>query len=264
MEKFAASIAKEKFGPWAVVTGASSGIGKEFARQLAANGFNLVLVARRLELLENIGQELSEEFDVLCKAVQVDLTEENFLTKLGETTGSLDIGLIVSNAGTLSPGAFTKMSRENLFKSLQMNALSHLDLIHHFSLEFMKRRRGGILLVGAMGASNGVPYMANDAAARAYLYALGEALHVELEEHGINVTVLTPGPTNTPLLFKLFDDPSATPMKPMSTEQCVSEGLAALQNNRATCVPGLVNRIMNKIVPALMTRKLAAKMLRGK
>ena len=77
-------IDKVKFGPWAIVTGASSGIGKEFSRQLAANGLNIVLVARRLELLKELGQDLEKEFGVQCRAVQVDLSDENFIGKIKE------------------------------------------------------------------------------------------------------------------------------------------------------------------------------------
>ncbi len=101
-------IDKVKFGPWAIVTGASSGIGKEFSRQLAANRLNIVLVARRLELLKELGQNLEKEFGVQCRAVQVDLSDENFIGTVKEATQDLDIGLVVSNAGTGNPGSFTK------------------------------------------------------------------------------------------------------------------------------------------------------------
>src|SRR5215216_5083846 len=99
-------IDKHKFGPWAIVTGASSGIGKEFARQLAASGLNLVLVARRLPLLEEIGRGLAKEFDVQYRAVGVDLSEEGFLEALAEATRDLDVGLVISNAGATVYGDF--------------------------------------------------------------------------------------------------------------------------------------------------------------
>ena len=93
-------IDKQKFGPWALVTWASSGIGKEFARQLAASGFHVVLVDRRLSTLEELGGRLATEFGVQYRAVGVDITEEHFLSKLEGATHDLDIGLVVSNAGT--------------------------------------------------------------------------------------------------------------------------------------------------------------------
>src|SRR4026207_1196388 len=99
-------IDKHKFGPWAIVTGASSGIGKEFARQLAASGLNLVLVARRLPVLEEIGRGLTQEFGVEYRAVGVDLSDEGFLETLAEATRDLDVGLLISNAGATVYGDF--------------------------------------------------------------------------------------------------------------------------------------------------------------
>ena len=257
-----AVIDRDKFGPWAVVTGASSGIGKEFARQLAANGLNLVLVARRAELLKEIGARLEEDFGIKTKTVQVDLAEKDFIEKINAPTSALDIGLVVSNAGAGNPGPFMSKEMTDLLMHVRLNATAHLELVHHFAPSLAKRRKGGILLVGAMGASNGIPYMANDSATKAYVSALGEALHVEFIELGINVTVLHVGLTDTPVIAKFGLDPKSMPMKPMSVEQCVSEGLFALQKNQSACIPGRLNRVMNRVVPPSITRKMMAKMLR--
>ena len=150
-------IDKVKFGPWAIVTGASSGIGKEFSRQLAANGLNIVLVARRLELLKELGQNLEKEFGVQCRAVQVDLSDENFIGTIKEATQDLDIGLVVSNAGTGNPGEFLKHDRQLLHETLRLNTIAHLDITHHFGAKLGERRRGGIILVGALGAETAFP-----------------------------------------------------------------------------------------------------------
>ncbi len=95
-----------KFGPWAIVTGASSGIGEEFARQLAASGLHLVLVARRLSKLETLGSELAQTFGISYRAVGLDLTADDFIEKLGDATHDLDIGLVISNAGAMAVGDF--------------------------------------------------------------------------------------------------------------------------------------------------------------
>src|SRR5712675_2634058 len=162
-----ASLDKGRFGPWALVTGASSGIGKEFARQIEASGINVVLVARRDALLAELGRAISQEFDVQYRALAMDLSQEGFIPKLAEHTKDLDIGLVVSNAGTPSPGDFLKLDRQLLEETLRLNTMSHLDIAHYFGRKLAERRRGGLILVGAMGAENGIPCIANDGGAKA-------------------------------------------------------------------------------------------------
>src|SRR5246127_1008353 len=259
--KMTATIDRERFGPWALVTGASSGIGTEFARQIAAAGINVVLVARRETRLIEVGRSIAKDFEVQHRVIVMDLSQEGFVPKLAELTKDLDIGLIVSNAGTPSPGEFLKLDRQLLEATLRLNTMSHLDIAHYFGRKLAGRRRGGIILVGAMGAENGVPCMANDGAAKAYVHSLGEALQYEFKPLGVYVTVLAAGFTNTAVLEKFGLDPKTMPMKPMSVEQCVSEGLSGLLKNRSKIVPGRLNRILNALVPASLARKMEADLL---
>jgi uncharacterized protein len=248
-------IDPRKFGPWAIVTGASSGIGKEFARQLAASGFHVVLVSRRLSTLEELGDRLAAEFGVQYRAVEVDLTEEYFLSRIEEATHDLDIGLVVSNAGTWMLGDFVTMDSRALQRSLNLNVKAHLDVAHHFGQRLARRGRGGLLLTASTAGLQGIPFSAEYAAAKAYVLTLGEGLHNELQKVGVHVTVLLPGATDTPLLAASgFELP--TILKPMSVEQCVAEGLAALSTNRATHIAGRMNRML----AALMPRRLATRM----
>ena len=169
-----ATIDRERFGPWALVTGASSGIGKEFARQIAASGINVVLVARRDASLADLGRTISQEFDAQYRALAMDLSQEGFIVRLADATRDIDIGLVVSNAGTGNPGEFLKLDRQLLQATLRLSTMAHLDITHHFGAKLAKRRRGGLILAGAMGAENGVPCMANDGAAKAYVRSLGD------------------------------------------------------------------------------------------
>jgi short-subunit dehydrogenase len=255
-----AMIDRKQFGPWALITGASSGIGREFARQIAASGVNVVLVARREALLEEAGAEFTKDFGVEHRIIAADLSEEGFIKKLASITDDLDIGLAVSNAGTGNPGKFLTRDRDEMAALLRLNALAHLDIAYHFCARFARRGRGGILFVGSMGADKGVPYMANDAAAKAYVQSFAEALHVELKPLGVHVTVLPAALTETPVLAKLGLTPETMPMKPMKVERCVSEGLKALRDNRSLIIPGRTNRILNALVPASVTRSMMAKM----
>lgn len=255
-------IDKVKFGPWAVVTGASSGIGKEFARQLAANGINLVLVARRLALLESLGKQLASDFGVEYRAVGLDLSETDFLQSLTEVTHNLDVGLMVSNAGTGNPGEFLSIDPGLLNEVVRLNVVAHLSLAHHYGALLARRGRGGIILVSAMGASQGIPYMANDSATKSYVLTLGETLNVEFKKHGVNVTVLLPGPTETPVFDILGFDADSMPMKPMTVEQCVSEGLTALKANRPSHITGGLFRIMSNLMPRALFRAVNGAMIK--
>ena len=256
-----AALDKKRFGPWALVTGASSGIGKEFARQIAASGINIVLVARREDLLKEVGVEFSKRYGVEHRVVVLDVSREDFIGQLASATDDLDIGLVVSNAGTGNPGEFLKLDRQLLQETLRLNTMAHLDISHHFGAKLAKRRRGGLILVGAMGAENGIPRIANDGGAKAYVHSLGEALHYEFKPRGVYVTVLAVEITNTEVLEKFGFDPKTMPMKPMSVEQCVSEGLSGLLKNRSRIIPGRLNRIMNALVPASLARKMEADMI---
>jgi hypothetical protein len=220
-----------------------------------------VLVARRSALLAELGRAISQEFNVQYRALAMDLSQEGFIAALADATHDIDIGLVVSNAGTANSGEFLKLDQQLLQETLRLNTMAHLDIAHYFGRKLAERRRGGLILVGAMGAENGVPRIANDGAAKAYVHSLGEALHYEFKPLGVYVTVLATGFANTPVLEKLGFDPKTMPLKPMSVEQCVSEGLSGLLKNRSRIVPGRLNRIMNALVPASLARKMEADML---
>jgi short-subunit dehydrogenase len=162
--------------------------------------------------------------------------------------------------GSPSPGRFLSKDRDELAYQLRLNALSHLDIAHHFGRKLAARGRGGSTFVSAMGAEKGIPYMANDAGAKADVQSLAQALHVELRPVGVHVKVVSPGPTETPALAILGLTPEAMPMKPMKVEQCVLEALRGLAANRSLVLPGRMNRILNAIVPASATRTMMARM----
>src|SRR6202049_3745276 len=252
---------KKRFGPWALVTGASSGIGKEFARQIAASGINIVLVARREDLLKEVGVEFSKRYGVEHRVVVLDVSREDFIGQLASATDDLDIGLVISNAGTGNPGEFLKLDRQLLQATLRLSTMAHLNITHHFGAKLAKRRRGGLILAGAMGAGNGVPCLGNGGGGKAFRTRLGEALHYEFKPLGVYVTVLAAGFTNTAVLEKFGLDPKTMPMKPMSVEQCVSEGLSGLLKNRSMIIPGRLNRMLNALVPASLARKIEADLI---
>ena len=132
------ALDKKRFGPWALVTGASSGIGKEFAQQIAASGINIVLVARREDLLKEVGVEFSKRYGVEHRVVVLDVSREDFIGQLASATDDLDIGLVVSNAGTGNPGEFLKLDRQLLRGDLATQ--HHVAFRHRPSLRREARR----------------------------------------------------------------------------------------------------------------------------
>jgi short-subunit dehydrogenase len=251
---------RSRFGPWALVTGASSGIGAEFARQIAASHINVAILARRQSALDTLGAELSRDFQVEHRVIVADLSEEGLIAELGESTRDLDIGLVISNAGSANPGRFTSKDPKELVMTLRLSALAHAELALHFGRRLTERGSGGMLFVGAMGADTGAPYMAHDGGAKAYVQSLGLALHEEWKPRGVYVTVVPPGPTDTPVLARFGFDPATMPIKPLKVDQVVREGLNALSANRPIVIPGRMNRIMRHVLPASLTRSMLAKM----
>lgn len=255
-----ASVDSLRFGPWALVTGASSGIGREFARQLSANGINVVLAARRAAPMREAGREFTRTYGVDHRVVSVDLTEPHATEQLAELTNDLDLGLVVANAGAAMPGEFLSHDLDVLRDVMRLNAMSCLEVAHHFGRRLAQRGHGGIVLVSAAGSRHGVPNMANDAATKAYVLALGQGLHTELARRGVDLTVLLPGATDTPVLDRFGVKPGSTPVKPMSVDQCVAEALRALSASKATCIPGRVNRVFDRVVPGRVTSMMMGRM----
>jgi short-subunit dehydrogenase len=255
-------IDKDGYGPWALVTGASSGIGEEFARQVAASGINVVLLARREDRLKEVAAALTARYHVQTRTVALDLGHDGILGPIGEATDDLDIGLVISNAGAGNPGPFISLPRERLREIVHLNVISHLEIAHHFGRKLAARGRGGIVLVSAAAAAGGLPFMANDSATKAYPLNLGEALHVELAQAGVNVTVLVPILVKTPVIARMGFDALDLPVEIISAEQTVDEALTALTENKATTI----NRaelaegyegLKSAVIPAIQARLAA-------
>ncbi len=253
----------KRFGPWALVTGASSGIGREFARQLAANGLDLILAARRGSVLDEVGRDLSARYGIRYRSLPVDLAAPDFLDHVAEATDGLDVGLLVSNAGDMVLGGFVDNTYDALVRELRLNAAVHLGLTRHFGQRLVARGRGGILLVSSLAGLQAVPYVANYAATKSYVLTLGEGVHHELAAKGVNVAVLVPGATDTPMLTRFGADRSPMRRLTMPVDACVREGLAALVANRPTRISGAMNRVTAAVLPRSVRVRLFGTMNRS-
>lgn len=237
-----------KYGQWALVTGANSGIGAAFAENLANQGYNIAVVGRRSDATQTMVNHLKKTYSVEAQAIVVDLSEPDFLSKIKDQTNALDVGLLVSNAGDDAMGALLRVELSKLTKMLRLNTQTHLELAHHFGQLFEKRGSGGILLVSSTAGLQGTPFIGNYAGAKAYLLNIGLALNYEMCGTGVDVTVVLPGPTKTPGLLDKPAIPLHTlPAPQMSPKAVASIGLNALGKNKPFVIAGRVNRMMANV-----------------
>jgi short-subunit dehydrogenase len=186
-----------QYGPWAIVTGASSGIGLELATQLASAGFNLVLIARNEVQLKEVATQLSTLYNIETKTVACDLAEKESIDKIIQHTQDLKVGLLVASAGYGTSGLFLNSSLHTEINMLRVNCEALLSLTHYYSQQFAVQHRGGIILMSSMVAFQGTPYAAHYAATKAYVQTLAEGLAVELKPKGVDVLAAAPGPVAT-------------------------------------------------------------------
>jgi short-subunit dehydrogenase len=223
--------------------------------------FNVVLAARREELLGTLAEEVERRCAVETRCVVVDLSDESAVDTLLAELKDLDVGLVVSNAGTGQPGHFLDQDHREQLTRFRLNALSHLNIAYAFSGRMALRGGGGLILGGAMGAAQGIPFPACDAGSKAFVQSLGESLHIELKRKRIQVMTLVVPPTNTAIIAKFGLDPADMPMKPMSVRQCVSEALRHFKQGRSLSLPGALNRLFMGIMPTKIMRVMMGKMI---
>ncbi|MEQ8797933.1 MAG: SDR family oxidoreductase [Salinisphaeraceae bacterium] len=258
----------DKYGPWALVTGASAGLGAEFARQLAACGLNLVLVARRADRLDELGQRLEREFGVDTLSVALDLSRPDFMPDLEQAIGDREIGLLVNNAGFGNTGAFLKGRLEDDLRMLDVNCRAPLILTHALGNAMTQRGRGGIIMLASVAGLIPNPYFAHYAATKAWDLFLGEGLHVELKDKGVDVLSLCPGPTRTEFFDVAEVDeekwPAAARKTIMDADDVVAAALKGL-GRRSVVIPGWPNRLLvgsTRITPRSVTSALAGRVMK--
>lgn len=188
---------QERYGDWALVTGASAGIGAEFARALARQGMDCVLVARRREKLEALAQEIEEEHGVNTRVVAADLAAPDGPDEVAKAVADLDLGMLVNNAGVGGAGRFDKLDVDRLREMVNLNCMAPMLLTHKLLPLFQERGRGAIVITGSVAGRQPLPLHGVYGATKAFDLMLGESLYVEMREQGVDVLVLEPGSTLT-------------------------------------------------------------------
>lgn len=191
---------KARYGPWALITGASSGIGAEFARQLAPLGLNLVLVARRENRLQTLATNLARRWGIATRVVPLDLGHDDFLALLRNATADLEVGLLINNAGFSMTGPLLDNGLEDELQMLHVNGRAALTLAHTLGRAMRARGRGGIIFVSSVAGFAAVPLWTHYAATKAYTRYLAEGLAAELAPYDVDVMALCPGTTRTEFL----------------------------------------------------------------
>lgn len=220
----------ERYGPWALITGASEGTGASFARQLAAKGLNLILVARRNGPLEDLAAELHARHGGQCITATVDLAREDAAARIAGIAGPREVGLLITNAGADTSGAaFLDGDPAHWNALVTLNATTTMGLAHHFGRAMRARQRGGMILVNSGACYGGLNGVAVYSAAKGFVLNLAEALWAELRQDGIDVLTLVMGRTDTPAHRELMERQGMPIPKGMASADAVAElGLARL------------------------------------
>ncbi|MFO0612955.1 MAG: SDR family NAD(P)-dependent oxidoreductase [Polyangiaceae bacterium] len=255
---------RAKYGPWAVVTGASSGIGEALAREIASRGVSVVLAARRASRLEALAETLRHTSHVDALVVEIDLVREGAAADLVAALGDRDVGLVCANAGFGEKGAFLDHGVDVYRRMIRLNCESTVELAHAMTARLVARGRGGILVVSSTAAFQGTPWTSTYAATKAFDLVFAEGLHHELAGHGVDVVALCPGSTDTEGPKRTGVDPKRVPFGMASAASVARAGLDGL-GRTCVVVPRLVDRVASlstRLVPRRLASKLAGNAIR--
>jgi uncharacterized protein len=242
----------------ALITGASSGIGKAFAQELAKRQMNVVLVARSADKLHQLSQQLTQAYGIQAEVIATDLTEAGAALQVYKTVRArqLKINLLINNAGFLNYGAFEQIALDRDHQQVALNVMALVDLTHVFIPDLLAHGAGGIINLSSSGAFQPMPYMAVYGATKSFVLSFSEALWAEYRHRGLRVLALCPGPTKTSALVNVFDNGKAT-----APEQVVREALQALDRQRSYKIPGIGNYFLANTVPRLLPRRIVAQIM---
>jgi short-subunit dehydrogenase len=249
------------YGPWALVAGASEGLGAEFAEQLARRGLNLVLVARRAGLLNSLAQSLSARYAVAVRQLALDLAQPEAAESIVQATQDIEVGLLIYNAAYSAIGPFFQRPLDDHLLELATNCRAPLVLVHALGQRMLKRGRGGILLMSSLSAQQGSPYIANYAATKAYNWILAEGLWDELRQQGVDVLVCRAGAISTPNYDASAPNQTSRLSVAATTPQAVVASALVGLGKGPEVVPGLGYRLSALAMQRLLPRKLAVRIM---
>ena len=250
-------------GKWALITGASAGIGTALARELAAGGTNLVLTARRRDRLVGLATELAEKHNIRTLACVADLVQPFGPQQIFSFTEekNITIDLLVNNAGFGAYGEFQKVELNRLVEMTQVNVTAVVHLTHLYLPGMVARRGGDILILASTAAFQPVPYISTYAATKAFDLYFAEGLAEEVRQYGIHVCALCPGSTETEF-FQVAGQRNHTRRAPETPEKVARVGLKALAAGKSSVISGFTNWLGAETV-RLVPRRTVARITAG-
>ncbi|MGD1934768.1 MAG: SDR family NAD(P)-dependent oxidoreductase [Candidatus Phaeomarinobacter sp.] len=230
---------QDRYGPWALVTGASDGIGREMAVDLARRGLNLVLVARREAVLADLAASLSKQFSIETRVIAADLSDAAMVEHVLAATDDLDIGLLAAAAGYGLSGPALSSSRDGELNMIDVNCRAATAMTYALVPRLVARGQGGIVLMGSLVGFQGTPRAANYAATKAYIQTLAEGLRHELKPLGVDVISSAPGPVRSG-----FADRADMKMGMAQSPRSVARGTIRALGRKGTVRPGFLSRFL--------------------
>jgi uncharacterized protein len=250
---------RARYGSWALIAGASAGLGAAFATQLAAQGLNLILVARRKEMAEALGARLEADYMVEIRVLPLDLARTDIGSLIVAATSDLEIGLLVYNAASSIIGPFFERSLDEHLGEIDTNCRASMALAYVLGQRMLARKRGGIILMSSLSAFQGSALIANYTATKAYNLVLAEGLWEELRTSGIDVLACCAGATSTPNYLASTPVGSGRAIV-MTPETVAAETLSAL-GRQPDIIPGRLNRLASFVMRRLLSRRAAIRLM---
>lgn len=263
-------MAAEWRGKWALVTGASAGIGKALAEELAAGGTHLILTARRKERLEELSQRLSEKHKIKTEVFVADLADPSAPEKIYAFSKlkGIEVELLINNAGFGAYGEFSEAETHRLLEMVQVNCSAAVHLTRLYLPEMMARRRGYVMMLASTAAFQSVPYLSTYAATKAFDLLFAEGLAEELKPHGVRVCALCPGSTESEFHEVAGQTHLASAARSKETAEKVAHvGLRALAAGKSYVISGTGNywsAHLQRLVPRRFVTRTVARMFRPK
>lgn len=248
----------DRYGPWAIIAGASQGIGEQYSRQLAAKGLNVMMIARGQAALEQLAVDIREQTPVQVDTLALDLADPELGSNLREFIAGREVGLMVYNAVYSHIGEFLADDLASQKRCLEVNCLGPLTFVQELVPAMCARRRGGVIMMASMSGWQGSAMVATYAASKAFCTVLAEGLWEELRHEGVDVLACVAGPTRTPNFLQATPGDKVGSTFPMDSADVVREGIAALEQGRGpTRIVGRMNRLVYFLFGRIFSRRRA-------